>query len=63
MVYYYAGGVDITAAADFVKNGNITISTVKDASNTAVLVFNNNKAPARYIDQESDCCSNRLTSF
>jgi peptide/nickel transport system substrate-binding protein len=45
MVYYYAGGVDPTAAEDFASNGNITISTVKDASNTAVLVFNNNQSP------------------
>jgi len=49
MVYYYAGGVDITAAEDFLNNGNITISTVKDASNTAVLVFNNNMSPCNDV--------------
>ena len=49
MVYYYAGGVDTTAAEDFLENGNITISTVKDASNTAVLVFNNNMSPCNDI--------------
>jgi len=49
MVYYYAGGVGTTAAEDFLNNGNITISTVKDASNTAVFVFNNNTEPCNNI--------------
>jgi ABC-type transport system substrate-binding protein len=49
MVYYYAGGVDTAAAEDLLANGNITISTVKDASNTAVFVFNNNMAPCNNI--------------
>lgn len=45
MVYSYAGGVDPASAQDLAKSENITLTTVKDAGNTAVLVFNNNKAP------------------
>ncbi|MEG0942490.1 MAG: ABC transporter substrate-binding protein [Angelakisella sp.] len=45
MVYNYAGGVDPVAAEDLAKSENITLTTVKDIGNTAVLVFNNSKAP------------------
>lgn len=45
MVYSYAGGVDPTTAQELAKSENLILTTLQDTGNTAVLVFNNNKAP------------------
>ncbi|MDR0863097.1 MAG: ABC transporter substrate-binding protein [Oscillospiraceae bacterium] len=50
MVYAYAGGVGAAAAEDFKTAANVSLFPVKDTSNTAVLVFNNNTAPASDIN-------------
>ena len=50
MAYAYAGGVGAAAAADFATAPNIRLIPVKDTSNTAVLVFNNNTPPGNDIN-------------
>ncbi|GHV87240.1 hypothetical protein AGMMS50255_5360 [Spirochaetia bacterium] len=50
MVYAYAGGVGAAAAEDFKTADNVSLFPVKDTSNTAVFVFNNNAAPGKDIN-------------
>ncbi|MDR2501664.1 MAG: ABC transporter substrate-binding protein [Oscillospiraceae bacterium] len=50
MIYAYAGGVGAAAAEDFKTADGITLLPVKDSSNTAVFVFNNNTAPGNDIN-------------
>jgi len=45
MVYAYAGGITASAAADLETSPNIRLIPIKDTSNPAVLVFNNNTSP------------------
>lgn len=49
MVYFYAGGVDSSAAADLKAARNITLSVIKDTSNPVVVVFNNAKEPVNTL--------------
>jgi peptide/nickel transport system substrate-binding protein len=50
IVYAYAGGVGAAAAEDFKTADNVSLFSVKDTSNTAVFVFNNNLAPGNDIN-------------
>ena len=50
MVYAYAGGVGASAAEDLATAPNIRLIPVKDTSNSAVLVFNNNASPGNDIN-------------
>ena len=45
MVYSYAGGVSPTVIDDLKASGKLTLLPVKDTSNTAVFVLNNNTEP------------------
>lgn len=45
MIYVYASGIDTTVIKDLSKAENVELKPVKDLSNTAVLVFNNDKEP------------------
>ncbi|MBC3887880.1 hypothetical protein GH810_06110 [Acetobacterium paludosum] len=49
MVYFYAGGIDPSAAADLKSSGNITLTEVQDTSNPLVLIFNNEKTPVNSL--------------
>lgn len=49
MVYTYASGIDTAAVEDLKNSGNLTITSIKDTSNTAVVVFNNNLAPGNNV--------------
>jgi peptide/nickel transport system substrate-binding protein len=50
MIYAYAGGVGAAAARDFKTAPGVTLRAVKDTSNPAVFVFNNNRAPGNDIN-------------
>jgi peptide/nickel transport system substrate-binding protein len=45
LIYAYANGISVAAAADFAAYDTISLRAVKDTSNTAVFVFNNNRSP------------------
>jgi peptide/nickel transport system substrate-binding protein len=45
IIYTYANGISVAAAADFAAYDTISLQAVKDTSNTAVFVFNNNRSP------------------
>lgn len=49
MIYYYAGGVDASAAEDLKNSGNITLSVLKDISNPIVFSMNNQKEPVKRL--------------
>lgn len=49
MVYTYASGIDATAVEDLKSSDNLTVTSIKDTSNTAVVVFNNNVEPGNNV--------------
>jgi peptide/nickel transport system substrate-binding protein len=50
IIYAYANGIGVAAAADFAAYDTIKLKAVKDTSNTAVFVFNNNRSPGNDIN-------------
>lgn len=45
MAYRYSGGVNPTVISDLSACDNLTLQPIRNTSNSAVLIFNNNKAP------------------
>ncbi|MDR2185871.1 MAG: ABC transporter substrate-binding protein [Treponema sp.] len=50
IIYAYANGIGVAAAADLAAYDTIKLKAVKDTSNTAVFVFNNNRFPGNDIN-------------
>jgi peptide/nickel transport system substrate-binding protein len=50
LIYAYANGIGVSAAADLAAYDTISLKAVKDTSNTAVFVFNNNRSPGNDLN-------------